>query len=118
MDKPKDSKPQAPNAFDALIANNVAKAKATGNTGKTATSTSSRNVLAKLRDLGAELKGLTAEEVRHSLQLSKSSQQTRKAIRTAQESAVEAGDLVFCRNVTESVDPNGDPVQLSVEYNA
>ena len=105
----------APSAFDAAVAKDAQTNKAAGNTGKTATSAASRSILAKLRECGATVVGLTVEELRFRMQIGKSAQQTRKQIRTAQETAAEAGDLVFCRNVTDSVDGKGEPITLNSE---
>ncbi len=106
---------KAKNPFSAMVSASVEKARKTGTTGKTGSSAASRSILAKLRELGSRIEGCTVEELRYRLQLSKSPQQTRKAIRNAQESAVESGDLVFCRKTTESVGADGAVVNLRTE---
>ncbi len=108
-----EAKPK--NAFSAMVSASVEKARKTGTTGKTGSSAASRSILAKLRELGSRIEGCTVEELRYRLQLTKSPQQTRKAIRNAQESAVESGDLVFCRKTTESVGADGSVVSLKTE---
>jgi len=112
-----EAKPEVkkPSAFDALVSAEVVEAKKSGTSGRTQSSANSRAILAKLRDKGRTVKGMTVEELRYALQLSKTPQQTRKAIRTAQEAACEAGDLVFCRNTSQSQNPKGEVVELSTE---
>ena len=73
-----------------LIAKDAAENKSRGTSGKTRSSGTARAILAKLRENGQNLVGLTVGEIRHKLQLSQSDQQTRKAIRMAQVGAVEA----------------------------
>jgi len=114
-DTNKEATTAKPSAFDAAVAKDAQTNKAAGNTGKTATSAASRSILAKLRECGSTVVGLTVEELRFRMQIGKSAQQTRKQIRTAQETAAEAGDLVFCRNVTDSVDGKGEPITLNSE---
>jgi len=102
--------------ISALFAQTVETAKKTGNAGKSATSATARAILQRLREKGSQAVGLTVGGVKHSLQLGKTDQQVRKAIRAAQESAVEAGDLVFTRKVSESVNPRtGETITLNTE---
>ncbi|KKM19510.1 hypothetical protein LCGC14_1654980 [marine sediment metagenome] len=103
------------NPFDLLVKKTVEVARKTGTAGKTGSSAASRSILGKLRDLGSRLEGCTVEELRQRLQLTKSPQQTRKAIRLAQEAAVESRDLVYCRKTNQSVGADGSVITLRTE---